>query len=336
MLSWSTVSHTGRRLRANLGPRSVHLHDALRMGAALGLAIGAARVFNLQHGFWVALAALTIVRSNLAATGRRVGQALAGTAMGFVVAFLVIDAAGRHTAVYAVLAPLTIFAAIFANVAIGFMAGQAAFTVAVLVLFSLLAPAGWQIGLVRVEDVAAGALIGLTVGAAAWPRGAASAVGPAIAGLLRASAAYLAVAVEAIITSSVEHLTAGAVARRRSAATRAASVADSAFALYLADRPAPSALECRSAALSTANRMWYAADTIHAIKPDRTALSSAEDLKAIVTVLQDAAENSADRLCQRAGDAVSVSDPRPDPQYRADTLFDWLADIVAEVKRVGL
>ncbi len=171
------LAHGLLRVRANMTWRSVNLQDAVRLGTALGLAVAVARVLGLQHGFWVALATLTIVRSTVSATGRRAGQALAGTAAGFAVAFAIIEAAGTRTAVYAALTPVVIFAAIYAGNAIGFPAGQAAFTVAVLVLFSLLAPAGWRIGVVRVEDVAAGALIGLAVGAVAWPRGPAAAVG---------------------------------------------------------------------------------------------------------------------------------------------------------------
>jgi hypothetical protein len=39
---------------------------------------------------------------------------------------------------------------------ISFAAGQAAFTLVLVILFNIIAPAGWEIGLVRVEDVALG------------------------------------------------------------------------------------------------------------------------------------------------------------------------------------
>jgi uncharacterized membrane protein YccC len=51
-----------------------------------------------------------------------------------------------------------------------YVAGQATFTVTVVILFNLIVPAGWQLGLVRVEDVAIGAGISVVVGLLLWPR----------------------------------------------------------------------------------------------------------------------------------------------------------------------
>ena len=49
---------------------------------------------------------------------------------------------------------------------ISFAAGQAAFTVVVIVLFNIIAPAGWRIGVLRVEDVALGCAASLVAGRA--------------------------------------------------------------------------------------------------------------------------------------------------------------------------
>src|ERR1035437_8200502 len=68
--------------------------------------------------------------------------------------------------------PLVVFLASYASSAGGFEAGQAAFTQTVIVIFNLLAPTGWQVGLVRVEDVALGTGISVLVGLLLWPRGA--------------------------------------------------------------------------------------------------------------------------------------------------------------------
>ncbi len=74
-------------------------------------------------------------------------------------------------------------------------AGQAAFTLTLLVLFNLLVPVGWKIGLVRVEDVAIGGTVSLAGGLLLWPRGAAAALGQALSQAYLQSAAYLAGAV---------------------------------------------------------------------------------------------------------------------------------------------
>ena len=42
-----------------------------------------------------------------------------------------------------------------------FIAGQAAFTVMVVILFNIIQPVGWSVGLVRIEDIALGCAAGL-------------------------------------------------------------------------------------------------------------------------------------------------------------------------------
>ena len=43
----------------------------------------------------------------------------------------------------------------------------------VLIIFNMIAPSGWQVGLIRVEDVVVGAAVGIVVSVLLWPRGAA-------------------------------------------------------------------------------------------------------------------------------------------------------------------
>ena len=62
--------------------------------------------------------------------------------------------------------------------AISFAAGQAGFTVVVIVLFNIIEPTGWKVGLTRIEDVAIGCAVSLVVGFLFWPRGADGRAGP--------------------------------------------------------------------------------------------------------------------------------------------------------------
>ena len=55
---------------------------------------------------------------------------------------------------------------------ISFAAGQAAFTLTLVILFNIIQPAGWRVGLLRVEDIALGCAVSLVVGLLFWPRGA--------------------------------------------------------------------------------------------------------------------------------------------------------------------
>ena len=49
-----------------------------------------------------------------------------------------------------------------------------------LILFNIIAPAGWQIGLIRIEDVAIGCAVSLAAGLLFWPHGAGRSLGRAI------------------------------------------------------------------------------------------------------------------------------------------------------------
>jgi uncharacterized membrane protein YccC len=87
--------------------------------------------------------------------------------------------------------PIAIGVAAYAPGTLPFTFGQAAFTVVIVVLFNLLAPAGWKVGLLRIQDVAIGCLVSLVVGVLFWPRGAGGVVGDDLADAFRIGAAYL-------------------------------------------------------------------------------------------------------------------------------------------------
>jgi uncharacterized membrane protein YccC len=84
-----------------------------------------------------------------------------------------------------------VLVAAYAPGVLPFAAGQAAFTVVVSVLFNLLVPAGWQIGVVRIEDVAIGCAVSFLVGVLFWPRGAGSLVADDLADAFRTGGRYL-------------------------------------------------------------------------------------------------------------------------------------------------
>jgi uncharacterized membrane protein YccC len=72
--------------------------------------------------------------------------------------------------------------------------------VALLILFDLIQPEGWKIGIVRVEDIAIGAATCLVVGLLFWPRGAGGALATALADAYERTAAYLGSAISFAIS----------------------------------------------------------------------------------------------------------------------------------------
>ncbi len=150
--------------------RSVWFVNSLRGSLALAAAVAVAGVSSVQHGFWVVLGTLSVLRTNASATGATALRALAGTALGFAVGGALLVAIGTSTTALWVVLPLAVLIASYAPGTAPFIVGQAAFTVTVAVLFNLLVPVGWKVGELRVEDVAIGCLVSVVVGALFWPR----------------------------------------------------------------------------------------------------------------------------------------------------------------------
>ena len=178
------------RAGAHVERHSVWLHNSVRGAIALAAAVAIADLTGVQHSFWVVLGTLSVLRSSALNTGQNALRGLAGTTAGFIVGGVLVLAIGTDTTLLWFLLPLAILLAGLAP-AISFAAGQAGFTITLLILFNIIEPTGWRVGLVRVEDVAIGCAVSLAVGALFWPRGAGSALGLALAEAYQESAAYL-------------------------------------------------------------------------------------------------------------------------------------------------
>ncbi|WP_431873240.1 FUSC family protein [Amycolatopsis sacchari] len=171
--------------------RSVWFLNSVRGALALAAAVAVADLTGVEHGFWVVLGTLSVLRTSAAATGATALRALLGTVAGFVVGAALLLAIGTGPGALWIALPIAVLVAAYAPGALPFAAGQAAFTVVVSVLFNLLAPAGWEIGVLRIEDVALGCAVSFVVGMVFWPRGASSVVADDLADALRAGGAYL-------------------------------------------------------------------------------------------------------------------------------------------------
>jgi uncharacterized membrane protein YccC len=177
--------------RRNASLRSIWFVNSLRAALALSAAVAVADLSSVQHGFWVVLGTLSVLRTNAVATGSTALRALLGTAIGFVIGGALLVAIGASTTALWVALPIAVFVAGYAPGAAPFAIGQAAFTVVVAVLFNLIAPVGWKVGVLRIEDVAIGCAVSVLVGLLFWPRGVAPLVGDDLADAYRTGARYL-------------------------------------------------------------------------------------------------------------------------------------------------
>ena len=175
---WSVAA--SELTRQQLDRRSAILRSAIRGAAGLSIAVGLATTLEVQHAFWVVLGSLSVLRSSALGTGVTAVRAVLGTTLGVAISAAVLVGLGSDPVLLWVLLPVTILLAAIAPVAISFVAGQAGFTLVVVVLFSIIAPAGLDVGLIRIEDVALGCAVSVVVGALFWPRGAAVALGIAL------------------------------------------------------------------------------------------------------------------------------------------------------------
>src|SRR5580700_1182883 len=141
--------------------RSVWFLNSLRGALALAAAVAVADLSEVQHGFWVVLGTLSVLRTSAASTGATAWRALAGTLVGFIIGAALLIGIGTSPDALWVVLPVAVAVAAYAPGTTPFLVGQAAFTVTIVVLFNLLAPVGWTVGLLRIEDVAIGCAVSL-------------------------------------------------------------------------------------------------------------------------------------------------------------------------------
>ncbi len=184
------------RLISHLSFRSVWFRNAVRGAAGLALAVAVVEVTNVEHGFWVVLG--TLVGAALQCPGhrrhrparRRGDRGRLRGGLGHH------DRRRRPPVLLWVLLPVAVLVSGVAPSMISFAAGQAGFTVVVIILFNIIDPTGWNVGLTRIEDVAIGCAVSVVVGLLFWPRGATAALGRALSDAFVESSGYLADAVD--------------------------------------------------------------------------------------------------------------------------------------------
>ncbi|MCN0181197.1 FUSC family protein [Salinispora arenicola] len=244
-----------QRLRVHLTPRSVFFQRALRLAVALAAARLVAGALDLEHGFWVLLATLTLLRTSAADTWASFRLALAGTLVGAAAGALLLLVSPQH-GTYAAILPLTMLLALGVGPLLGLAWGQAFLTLLLIVAFAQLTPTDWQLAGVRLLDVLTGAAIGVVTGILMWPKGGGGE-------LRRYTSAYLGAGAHAI-EETVMRL-AGRDTRQHAveAAHRAQVLTDASFCQYHLERldPRPTDVDWE-AALAAGHRIVRGAERL--------------------------------------------------------------------------
>ncbi|MEY9951460.1 FUSC family protein [Leifsonia sp. EB34] len=351
------VAAAAERASGFLGWNSVWLRNSIRGAIALGLAVLLANLTGVQHSFWVVLGTLSVLRSNALSTGQTVLRGVVGTAVGVLLGALAMLVIGDNRVVIWVLLPIAILVAGVAPAAISFAAGQAAFTILLVLLFNLIAPSGWTVGLIRIEDIALGCAVSLVVGLLFWPRGAAASLRQALAEAYRESVRYLG----ATVAFGLGRCDANATEQPelRQQALRAAAAArrlDDAFRTYLGERGSKQRpLAEVSASVGGVAGVRLASDAILDLwrrqeAPEKagaeTAAENADKGRADARLPLEASLARLDGWYQQLAASLVAGEPlpaplQPDPEDRrrlADVVADDLGDdsghIVARAVRI--
>jgi uncharacterized membrane protein YgaE (UPF0421/DUF939 family) len=234
-----------------LATRAVVLRNSLRTGLGLATAVAVTHLFPLDNDFWVVLGAMSVLRSSALTTGTRVLRAVAGTAIGFLLGVVVIELVGVDPVVMWILLPVVAFGSAFVPEVASFIAGQAAFTMMVLIIFNLIAPTGWSVGLIRIEDVIIGALVGIVVSVLLWPRGARTRVSMTVDESFAVGAKFLTAAVLRVTRGASEEATDRVIALSHEA-LEASRTVDDAVRQYLSE--SSGSADVRAPVVRSANR----------------------------------------------------------------------------------
>jgi hypothetical protein len=247
------------RLASHLSFRSVWFRNAVRGAVGLALAVAVVEITDVEHGFWVVLGTLSVLRSNAIGTGSTALRAVGGTAVGVVVGSAIMIGVAGHSVLLWALLPIAVLVSGMAPTMVSFAAGQAGFTVVVVILFNIIAPVGWKVGLTRIEDVVIGCAVSVVVGLLFWPRGATGALGRALSEAFVTNSGFLADAVDRLTVTTRNVDTGPGQRSAHSAYLRL----DDAFRQFLAERGAKVVpVETVADLFTGANRIRLAAFTL--------------------------------------------------------------------------
>ncbi len=194
-----TETRPTKVMAGHLTWRSPWLRNSLRSAVAVAVAVAVVALINAPVGFWVVLGAVTALRSSAMGTGKTVLQAMAGTILGLIIGSVLVYFAGDTLWVYWAMFAPAVFAAVFLIGGRSFIFSQAAFTLAVLVVFALVLGPHLETGEIRLIDVALGAACSLVLSLLLWPRGIAPQVLKTIRGAVSDATVNLTAAIDRLV-----------------------------------------------------------------------------------------------------------------------------------------
>ncbi len=164
---WNTRA-TLNALRSNLTPRSRSARHAIRFGAALAAGVAVYRIFDLDdHGFWIPLTILFVMRPERGETDHRLVLRAVGTVLGLIVATALAESLGQYDLAVGIILTVS------AGLSFGLLTVQyALFTAAITTYVVLLTDTLGEPALQAADERATGTAIGILIAFLAfllWP-----------------------------------------------------------------------------------------------------------------------------------------------------------------------
>jgi len=159
-------------LRAEATLRSPWARLALRTGIGLALAVLVVQITGLAHGLWVVLGVTSVLRFDGLTTMKTAAFAILGTFGGAAVGYALLASDPDAEVWLWVALVVATFLAVWVPAAVGFALGQAAFSIFVILAFTVMTwPPDLATATDRFEDVAVGAVVSIVVAMLLWPGG---------------------------------------------------------------------------------------------------------------------------------------------------------------------
>jgi hypothetical protein len=220
----------------------------------------------------------------------------------------------------------------------------------IVVLFNLLKPAGWSVGLVRLEDVLVGAAIGLVIGLAIWPHGAYAELARVSGRLIVAGSLYAASTIGLLVDGDGDAgigTDLGAQPLYEQVGLAAVDAED-VFSQYLSEpHQANAPVLAWSSVMDTAHQLWFGASVAVLIPVAAGARSTMPELRreilastvrleatcrSVATALVDAGPLTVEPPVPFVG---TIDRATPVPSLTMLELEAWLGELANEISALG-
>lgn len=155
------------KVRDNLTLRSLPFRHALRLAVAASLGVFIYKLFDSDHGYWLPLAIVMIMKPNFGATRKRATQAALGTVIGGAIATALSILVTNDYLQIALMALLGVIA--FASMPRSYVLYTTLFTPFFILMIDIMSPGNWTFGLERIGYMIGGAILSVLAANLLWP-----------------------------------------------------------------------------------------------------------------------------------------------------------------------